>query len=167
MEIGIISDTHLRQTAKIEPIYDKFLKGLDLVIHAGDYIDRTVLDFFQAHQNFVGVWGNNDGDEIRSLLNPTEVVPVAGHRIGVCHGHPGSPGGGPANTFERAYYLLGSETDIIIFGHSHQPLLRTKNKVLLLNPGSLMSKRRERRASLIRLALYPNHIEPRFIFFDS
>ena len=78
-----------------------------------------------------------------------------GYKIGVFHGH-----GENKTTIERAIASFdGEEIDIIIYGHSHQPSIQTKNKTLILNPGSITSKRRERWYSYIVLELMEKGVE--------
>ena len=73
------------------------------------------------------------------LLKEKMIIPVEGYKIGLYHGH-----GNSKNTLERAYTAFsGDKVDIIVFGHSHQPLILTKNKILMINPGSPSYKRKE------------------------
>jgi putative phosphoesterase len=77
------------------------------------------------------------------------------YKIGIYHGH-----GDEKTTIERAYEIFKDENvDIIIFGHSHKPAILTKNKILMLNPGSLTSKRAERWFSYIILNLEKEGID--------
>lgn len=101
------------------------------------------------------VWGNVDEQELKELLNEKEVFSLAGHRIGIFHGH-----GRGGSTIDRVWeQFRDEEVDIIIFGHSHQPLVQTRNGILLLNPGSPNIKRRERWPSFLILDLSSDHIE--------
>jgi|GEM_PF-3842262 len=68
-------------------------------------------------------------------------------------------------TIDRALACFeGEAVDIIIYGHSHQPSIQTRNKVLLLNPGSITSKRRERWYSYIELELMEMGVEAKLCF---
>lgn len=149
LEIAIISDTHLKNNVhKLDNLFLK-IKNIDLLIHAGDFNGGMTLKYLRDNFNFIGVWGNTDDDEIKSLLQEKLVVQIGVYRIGVCHGH-----GKGKTTMERAYNCFRNDTvDIIIFGHSHQPSVSTKHKVLMLNPGSFTSKRRERWFSYILLTI--------------
>lgn len=85
-----------------------------------------------------GVYGNVDPDDITEKLPAQEVVHVNGYKIGIVHGH-----GDKKTTERRALNAFeGKELDIIIFGHSHIPLIRYVKKTLLFNPGSPTDKRR-------------------------
>lgn len=150
MEILVLSDTHIRREAA-RHLAD--LRGrvghVDHIIHAGDYASAEVLDELRDWAPFTGVWGNVDGEAVRGEVRETEIVELAGYRIGVFHGH-----GDRGTTVERACEAFAGEgVDIVVFGHSHQPVVQTRNGVLLLNPGSPTDKRRERWFSYILLTL--------------
>lgn len=150
MKIGIISDTHInKHSSRILDIIDKYLKDVDMIIHAGDYKTMKVVNLLRQHKNFIGVYGNVDEHPIRDILKETEIIDVMGYKIGIFHGH-----GDNKTTSERAFdRFKENNVDIIIFGHSHQPLIKTVGSVLMLNPGSLASKRKERWYSYIILEL--------------
>jgi len=155
MKIAVISDTHIKKKIEVfKEILEGHLKDFDLIIHGGDYNHMEVLKLLQETGKFVGVWGNADSDEIKETLKEKEVLEVEGLRIGIFHGH-----GEKKTTIERAVEALQQEhVDIIIFGHSHQPLIQSKKGILLLNPGSITSKRRERWFSFISLELADGEI---------
>lgn len=149
MKIAIISDTHLKEnTIQLNRLASIFSE-VDLLIHAGDYGHYRVYDYLRTHLPFAGVWGNTDDDAIRAELKEKEILLAGSFRIGIFHGH-----GKGKTTPERSYAaFLPDVVDIIVFGHSHQPMIATKNSVLMLNPGSLTSKRKERWFSYILLTV--------------
>lgn len=146
MKIGIISDTHInKHIDQINTLYSKYLKDMDMIIHVGDFKSLEVVTRLKQMKKFVGVWGNNDGENIRKILNEKEIIFLYGYKIGLFHGH-----GTSNTTIERAYDKFKEDNvDIIIFGHSHQPVIKTKDKILMLNPGSLTRKGKERWHSYI------------------
>jgi putative phosphoesterase len=156
MKIAIMSDTHIHKHAeKIIEIINKYFSDADLIIHAGDYTDTKVINILKKYKNFVGVWGNVDKESVRELLKEKEIINVMDYKIGIYHGH-----GDEKTTIDRAYEIFKDENvDIIIFGHSHKPAILTKNKILMLNPGSLTSKRAERWFSYIILNLEKEGID--------
>lgn len=163
MKIGIISDTHIKRgSSDFINLIDTYLKDVELIIHAGDYISKEVVEALRKHKKFVGVWGNVDNEEVKSLVREKEIITLKDYRIGIFHGH-----GSSKTTLDRAYEKFKKDSvDIIIFGHSHQPLAKTKNGILMLNPGSLTSKRRERWFSYIILDLNSEGINLQFKFFS-
>jgi len=138
---------------------EKHLSDVDMIIHAGDFKTTETFNLLREYKSFIGVWGNNDPEEIKALLNETEIVELEGYRIGIFHGH-----GTKGTTIERAYSRFSDiQTDVIIFGHSHQPVITTRQGVLLLNPGSPTCKRRERWFTCIILELSASGISARLI----
>ncbi|MCC5912387.1 MAG: metallophosphoesterase family protein [Clostridiaceae bacterium] len=163
MKIGIISDTHIaKNISRFTDVFHTYFKELDLIIHAGDYINKEVIEELKKYKNFIGVWGNVDDYDVKNLVKEKELITIEGYKIGIFHGH-----GTGDSTLDRAYQRFkDDEVDIIIFGHSHQPLVKTKNNVLMLNPGSITNKRRERWFSYIVLDLLPEDISVQLKFFS-
>ena len=62
--------------------------------------------------------------------------------------------------------FIDDKVDIIVFGHSHQPLILTKNKVLMINPGSPSYKRREPWYSYVILEIQDKKINVQLKFFN-
>jgi len=164
LKIGIISDTHLdKHPEKILDYLEKCFKDVDLIIHAGDYTSSKVITLIKAHNKFVGVFGNVDKSSVRELVKEKEIIELCGRRIGIFHGH-----GVKKTTIERSYDMfLNDKVDIIIFGHSHQPSISTKNKILMLNPGSLTRRRKEPWFSSIILNLDKNNINAQLQLYDE
>ncbi|MBU3215372.1 metallophosphoesterase [Clostridium estertheticum] len=163
MKIVILSDTHAKKhNDKLFKLIDNLFKEADMIIHAGDYISPSVVSKLKEHENFVGVWGNNDKRYIRGILNEKEILSIGGYRIGLYHGH-----GNSKNTLTTAYdKFINDKVDIIIFGHTHQPLILTKNKVLMINPGSPSCKRREPWYSYVVLEIENKKIDVHLKFFS-
>jgi putative phosphoesterase len=129
--LGVISDTHLPSAAATLPreIFDAF-EGVDLILHAGDLVNRGALDQLEKIAPVEAVAGNMDPPELRRLLPFKKIVEAGRHRIGLIHGW-----GSLASPPEK---LLSQFPGVsaVVFGHTHDPLLRWEGSVLLLNPGS-------------------------------
>jgi putative phosphoesterase len=164
MKVAIISDTHARKHFdKIQSFINTMLSDVDLIVHAGDYTNVKLVNILKQSKPFVGVWGNNDGDDIRAILKEKEITKLGRYKIGIFHGH-----GKEKTTPDRAFDMFkGDDVDIIIFGHSHKPLVQTQNNVLMLNPGSMSSKRHEKFFSYIILNLEDDEISVELKFFDN
>lgn len=159
MKVIVIADTHLQSPAKLAWLTGRHADA-GAIIHAGDYTGRSVLTFLQSQGPFFGTAGNADPEEIKRLLPEKQVLTLASYQIGLYHGH-----GTGGTTPDRAFRVFAGEpVDIIIFGHSHQPCIFTRNKILLLNPGSLTAKRQERWFSYIILTLAPTGPAAQLIF---
>jgi putative phosphoesterase len=136
----LLADTHLPKRARaLPPAVWAAVEEADLVIHAGDWVDIALLGELQGRaRRLLGVWGNNDGAELRARLPEVARETVEGIRIAVVH-ETGSSVGREARC-EAAY----PDTDLLVFGHSHIPWdTVTPNGLRLLNPGSPTDRRRQ------------------------
>ncbi|MGS2590537.1 metallophosphoesterase family protein [Streptomyces hebeiensis] len=138
MLLLLMSDTHLPRRAGRLP--DELLaraERADVVLHAGDWVDVATLDLLEARaRRLVGVWGNNDGPELRARLPEVARVELGGLRFGVVHET------GPAQGRERRCAERFPGLDVLVFGHSHIPWDTTAPGGLrLLNPGSPTDRR--------------------------
>ncbi len=129
MKLGIISDTHVRTINEIPLAIRKALADVDIIIHAGDFTQKTVLDGLQSIGQVKAVRGNMDSIELKRSLPERDVFEASGKKIGLIHGS-----GAPWGIAERMRKQF-SGVDIIVFGHSHEPCNRYIRGVLLVNPG--------------------------------
>jgi uncharacterized protein len=140
MLIGAISDSHdnLQQIDKAVALLNN--KNVGLVLHAGDYVSPfTIAHFKKLDCNFIGVFGNNDGDHQLLTTRFQETnnciirarftqVTIQGYRIGLLHGDETEL----LNTLIDSGYF-----NAIIHGHSHNRGIEQKGKTLVVNPGEL------------------------------
>jgi putative phosphoesterase len=129
VKIGVISDTHARSLEGIAPPILKALAGVDLIVHAGDFTERAVLEGLKSLGEVKAVCGNMDSAELKGMLPRQDVFAAGGKRVGLIHGA-GAPWG-IENRVRSAFH----EVDIIIFGHSHQACNKYLRGSLLFNPG--------------------------------
>lgn len=138
MKIGVLSDTHIPEKADNIPqeILREF-KNVDMVVHAGDFVEIGVLDKLKAVcPNVKAVWGNMDSHQIKQLLPEKEVFKAGKYKIGLMHGY-----GAAHNLIEVMLSSFKNDSvDLIIFGHSHSAFNETKNGIILFNPGSPTDK---------------------------
>jgi uncharacterized protein len=140
MRLLLIADTHVPARARDLP---EALWGAvdvaDVVVHAGDWTDIALLDALESRsRRLVGVWGNNDGPELRERLPEVARVSLDGVRLAVVHETGGSAGR------EARCAALYPDVDVLVFGHSHIPWDSTAgNGLRLLNPGSPTDRRRQ------------------------
>lgn len=136
MRIGVISDTHIPKTANDLPkaVYDAFEK-VDMIIHAGDFADLTVLENLRKIAPVKAVYGNMDAQEIVRALNKKEIIQVGKLKIGLIHGW-----GPPKGLLKLVAGEFDKNIDAIIFGHSHAALNERIGSTLFFNPGSPTDK---------------------------
>lgn len=143
MRIGVVSDTHMFSRAKGLPAALKQgLAGVELILHAGDWVDEEVVELFTELAPVEGIAGNNDGPDIVRRFGRRKELVLAGRRIGMVHGDGGRSA--PDIAFRS---FQNAAVDIVVFGHSHIPFKEQRGGMLLFNPGSPTDKRREPRYS--------------------
>lgn len=165
MRIGVVSDTHIFRAGKKLPqqLIEEFSK-VDLILHLGDWVVMDVYDQLAQLAPVDGIAGNNDGYEIIERFGEKKLLTLEGKRVGLIHGHtPYSRKGTDGNALLA---FEGEKVDIILFGHSHQPLMRNENGILLFNPGSPTDKRREKKYSFGLLDITETGINAQHIFFS-
>lgn len=134
MKIGVLSDTHIPLKAQALPAkVKKLLKDVDMIIHAGDLVDESVLEELKLICADVKVVrGNMDVGELRKLLPEKELIKIKNFTIGLMHGY--GPPGALLNVVKESFKK--DKVDMIIFGHSHCPFNEKKDGVIFFNPGS-------------------------------
>jgi putative phosphoesterase len=148
-KVVVVSDTHMPGRArKLPPVLVADLEKADLILHAGDFATAETLEMLRGFAPVQGVYGNVDEPELRRLLPRRLKLELFGRSVGLVHGDsPSLP------TVARAMAEFADEDlDLIIFGHSHRPLLRREGDLLLFNPGSPTDRRAEPRFSYGRIA---------------
>ena len=118
--IGVISDTH----GLLRPGAVEALEGADLIIHAGDIGDSTILDELRYIAPVVAVRGNMDGGWAFHL-NRSETVEEGGLLLYVLH-----------DLTRLDLDPSASGIKAVISGHTHAPSVSRHKGVLYLNPGS-------------------------------
>ncbi|MEU8825499.1 metallophosphoesterase [Streptomyces sp. NPDC048636] len=141
MRLLLMSDTHLPRRAKALPreLLDQ-LPHADVVFHAGDWVDTATLDLLESRSaRLIGVYGNNDGPDLRARLPEVARVELDGLRFGVVHET------GEARGRERRCAERFPDVEVLVFGHSHIPWDSTTDdgRLRLLNPGSPTDRRRQ------------------------
>ncbi|MBE5881577.1 MAG: metallophosphoesterase [Lachnospiraceae bacterium] len=137
MRVLIVSDTH-RNNDNFFRVIEK-IKEIDLVIHCGDVEGSEYAISEGAGCEALMVMGNND---FFSDL-PREIeTEIGGYRVLITHGHSYCVSMGSERIKEEAI-LRGF--DIVIFGHTHKPLVERDEDVIALNPGSLSYPRQDGR----------------------
>ena len=151
MRIGVISDTH----GLLRPeVFDVFGR-VDHILHGGDVGRESILDELGVIAPVTAVYGNTDGWSLRSRLPRVARIELDGFIIVVTHGdHLGSP------TPEKLQAEF-PDAEIIVFGHTHRPLLTLVDTVVtVMNPGGAGPRRFDLPASVGILELEPG-IPPR------
>ena len=149
MKLGVIADTHVPDKAKaLHPRVLPILRqsGVSAILHAGDITSPSVLDALGEIAPVYAVLGNRDWVHLRHLpLHQTLTFDSV--TLGLTHGH----GGLRSYIIGKFHYIAEGynlerlkprllETfptaSVIVFGHTHRPIIRWLNGKLFFNPGS-------------------------------
>jgi uncharacterized protein len=132
MRLGVISDTH----GLLRPEVFEAFEGVDHILHAGDVGNPAILGDLEALAPVTAVYGNTDGAELRRMLPQVAMLELDGFDIVVTHGDQlGSPT--PA-----ALHSEFPDAQIIVYGHTHRPLLTIVDVVVtVMNPGGAGARR--------------------------
>lgn len=135
----LLADTHVPKRARALPAaVRRMASDVDLIVHAGDWVEESVLDDLLAIGPVLGVWGNNDGEGLRARLPEVARAEIEGVRLAVVHET------GAAAGREKRMDAAYPDTDLLLFGHSHIPWdSETPAGLRLLNPGSPTDRRRQ------------------------
>lgn len=153
MKILLVSDTHGRDDRLEEALE---IEKPDFLCHMGDIEGSE--DYIRALANcpIAMVSGNND---FYTDLNPEVTFELQGFRIFMTHGH---------------YYYVSMGTDrlksagrrngadIVLFGHTHRPVLEFEKDIIVANPGSLTYPRQEKRRPSYMVMYLEKGKTPRF-----
>jgi putative phosphoesterase len=168
--VGVVADTHCPEfLERLPERLFKALRGVDLVIHAGDVTGPETIAALEALAPVEVVRGDHDcGDHTWPL---SREVMVEGRRITVVHGNRSrwieepetllwtlSLGGyHPHRGLARSLRRRFEGSDAIIFGHVHRVHIETIGGTLLFNPGAVHLWNRQTVAA--RLAKNPGWFE--------
>lgn len=134
MKVGVLSDSHdnLPLLRKALEVLEK--EGAELILHAGDYVAPfSVAVLAELSIPWWGVLGNNDG-EILGIFQKSEgrikapflELEERGYRIFVSH------------FYQPAKLALASgHYDLVVYGHTHEAIIKEEGKTILVNPGEV------------------------------
>lgn len=156
VRVLLLADTHVPKRARDLPeeVW-RAVDEADVVVHAGDWVEPALLDDLESRAGrLVGVYGNNDGPELRSRLPEVARARIGGLRFGVIHET------GPATGREARCDARFSDLDVLVFGHSHIPWdTVTPRGLRLLNPGSPTDRRRQPSCTYMTLRVHGDEID--------
>jgi hypothetical protein len=140
MLVGLISDTH----GLVRPEVFQALHGVEQILHAGDVGDEVLIQL-RAIAPVSAVFGNTDAPGTPGLVKSLQLE-LGGLTIHVSHGHElGAPT--PEKLIQRY------NTDVIVFGHTHKPLVERVGRQLVVNPGAAGPRRFNLKPSVATLTI--------------
>lgn len=137
MKVLIISDTHKHHENLIRVL--ERVGKVDLMIHLGDAegYEDDIADMAGCPMEIVA--GNND---FFSTLPREKELQIGKYKVLITHGHYYYVSTGVEDIKKDA---AGRGMDIVMFGHTHRPLLERGKGIIALNPGSISYPRQEGR----------------------
>lgn len=150
IRIGVVADTHCPEF--LDELPEGMLEGLrgvDLILHAGDVGGPSTLDRLRTVAPVEAVRGDHDGR--MTALPLCREVARGGRRIVVVHGNRSRlveepvtlvgtlslglawPGVGLPSHLAR----LHPNADVIVYGHTHQARVEQVGRTLVFNPGAV------------------------------
>lgn len=163
--VGVVADTHASPTRtrrSLDPVCELFQRaGVDLILHAGDVGHAAVLAILEAVAPVAAVRGNADPQDLIETLPDQVWIEVGSRTVLLMHGHHGKT----ALTAARA--AADSRINLIVFGHSHKPLIDRDGSTILFNPGSPTERRWNPHFGIGLVRISDSLIEPDLILFDD
>ena len=152
-KVLVISDTH----SYIDDRIIKYASEADYVIHAGDIGTFDVIRKLKSVSKVLFVYGNIDGNEIRSESNKFEFFKLNNLKILLTH----ISGKTPKYNKETLIKIKEHKPDLLIAGHSH--ILKIQydkiNQLIFLNPGAAGRHGFHIKRTMLRFEIKLNKIE--------
>jgi putative phosphoesterase len=163
--IGVLGDTHLLRGeagVRLAPVIDLFRRAkVDLILHAGDTGDLALLSVLEEIAPVAAVRGNADPVATLDALPDRVLIHAGARTILLLHGHQGKTA---VATARRA---ANDAVDLVVFGHSHQPLIERSGHTILFNPGSPTERRWNPHFGVGLITVTDERIAPDLILFED
>jgi putative phosphoesterase len=148
LRVGLISDTH----GLLRPEATASLQGCDHILHGGDIGAPDILKRLATLAPVTAVRGNNDTEAWAASLPATQLLELPAVRIYLIH-----------NLDELELEPAAADIRVIVSGHSHRGLIRERDGVLYVNPGSAGPRRFRLPISVAQLEISGTHVAAKLI----
>ncbi len=155
----IIADTHIPSFRRELPeALAPYLERCDVILHAGDVCAPSVLDELRTHAPVIAVMGNMDGPDLAATGVPQQIETEIGG-VAIAMLHDGGRAQGRGERLRRRFPDAG----LIVFGHSHIPLIERIERTTIVNPGSATWKRGQPFPTIALAVLAPDEVRAELI----
>lgn len=137
----ILSDTH----GLLRPEVVGYLSQADIIIHGGDINTQSIVDKLQEYAPLYIVRGNNDKDWAEGLPQCLTFT-IEGVRFFLVHN-------------KKDILSDLSDTNVVVYGHSHKYAREERNGVLWLNPGSCGRRRFDQEITFAVMTVDGEHFQ--------
>ena len=131
MRVGLITDTHIPDIASVVPSeVAQVFQGVELILHAGDIYDISVIDELEQIAPVLAALGDDDAFRLLQdkRVEMKHVLKLEGHTVWLVHERP---------FLYRLTPQQAKETpDVIVHGHSHDAKIWDDNGILFVGSGS-------------------------------
>ncbi len=163
--LGVVGDTHIspsRTGRSVEPVLEFFRRmAVDLILHAGDAGHATVLQSLEQVAPIVAVRGNADPRDLIETLPDRVWIEIGARTVLLLHGHHGK------TALKAARAAAAPDVDLIVFGHSHKPLIDREGSTILFNPGSPTERRWNPHFGVGLVRVSDAELEPELVLFND
>ena len=163
--LGVLGDTHMypgNPRRRLDHVVSLFQRaGVGRILHAGDAGDATVLGQLAKVAPVLAVRGNADPVDLIETLPDQVRITVGRHTIVLLHGHHGKT----ARIAAKAAAKPG--IDLVVFGHSHKPLIEKEGETILFNPGSPTERRWNPHFGVGLIHVLDERIDPELVLFED
>jgi len=146
--IGVISDTHGRLPQAVSKVFN----NTDLIIHAGDIGDPQIIEALEKIAPVRAVRGNMDMGQWADQLPRNETVKINHKGLHVIH-----------DVYHLTINTEMTTCHVVIYGHTHRPLVEKQDGILYVNPGSAVQPRHGYPPSVALLEIKGDTINARLI----
>lgn len=137
MKIAVLSDTHWLPGGKLPKVLELIeAENPDLILHAGDWTSLQLWGYLSRIAKCEGVAGNCDDPKLVAELGLIRRVAAEDCFIGITHGHLFGKNAEQSASLAVKMAFADKPVGALVFGHSHVPMNKVENGVLLFNPGS-------------------------------
>lgn len=143
--IGVISDTH----GVLRPEAIERLSGARHILHAGDIGAPDIVWALRKIAPVTAIRGNIDRAAWATEYPKTATVVLAAIRIHLVH-----------DRAELSPKVQHGGVEVVVFGHSHKPVIEQNGGVLFLNPGSAGPRRFRLPVTVATIAIAGGEIRP-------
>ena len=163
--LGVVADTHISPTRtgrSLEAVIEFFRRmKVGLILHAGDAGHASVLQSLEKVAPTVAVRGNADPLDLIETLPDRVWIEVGSRSVLLLHGHHGK------TALKAARAVAAPDIDLVVFGHSHKPLIEREGRTILFNPGSPTERRWNPHFGVGLVRVSDAEVEPELILFDD
>lgn len=163
--LGVVGDTHISPTRTgrtLDPVIDLFRRAhIGFILHTGDIGHASVLHGLEQVAPTVAVRGNADPLDLIETLPDRVWLEVGSRTVLLLHGHHGK------TALKAARAAATPAIDLIVFGHSHKPLIDREGSTILFNPGSPTERRWNPHFGIGLVRVSDAEIEPELVLFDD